>query len=717
MDTACRSLVYYYCDADYTTWVVISYGNFAFLRTIDYTVYIYMFFVEMRDSEWVQHEELKIDDSDIQKPLNFLQEEIKLSEKGNADYEEKEQIQRSFDADLAEAGRLFSAVREIVWAELLSEKTFHIAKYSSIVDENGKIFILTQTATGGISFRNDADKLLLRLEHEWSTVKVYIKSGDNEELSFWSFQELEEYTWPVNGLSSKYSELLSQIKTTLQYLTESKNASVSQSWVGWSNIYEWYKILNTKDKNALFKDMERNPEKYFPFVVLSDGILWLDFTKTAPEVPDNNGIYIKNLVPFNYTAVQELKKYYSDTELYHLIRGKGSIKSMWGINEEGTLILPEEYKKGLIEQLWSENLETWNRSQIYFGTGPEDKAFFTGACYAVTMTNMLKKKTGVEVSPYYIDYYNYYDQLIEIANTWKATQLSDWSVLAKWWDNIRCFELIQKYGIAPKDIYNISQKHAIPYDAIVERDELLKSARDGGKSQSDVQNIAKQCLQKLNEVSWTPPVEFAYNWKTVTTKEYAKELQLENLWEEYVDIQCLPGKDYFEMHTEGNYKSLNIPPHMFRDLIEYSLTKGSPVLFSIDAYEPYMLRGDKQLTMMYIPDTYNQYMRSEEDAEAYRALDMQNNLTTANHAIVGEKIIEYKGKKFVLCKDSGGASNPVKQFPWWRLMDLEYYIKCPSYTIEKSVIVSFLEAQKNAGKKISMEQIETVQRVNYTPKD
>lgn len=55
--------------------------------------------------------------------------------------------------------------------------------------------------------------------------------------------------------------------------------------------------------------------------------------------------------------------------------------------------------------------------------------------------------------------------------------------------------------------------------------------------------------------------------------------------------------------------------------------------------------------MMYVPEQYTP--KTNKEASQKRILEVEGQFTTSNHAIVGEKIISYQGKDFILCKDSG----------------------------------------------------------------
>lgn len=467
---------------------------------------------------------------------------------------------------------------------------------------------------------------------------------------------------------------------------------------------------------ALAEDMQSNPDYYKPYY-LDNWVIVFDKTSFDKQYwesqpADQNWVRLsphkhsmdpwsqdfcenQRLAPINHDALAKFKQYLKPEE-YIIV-----CTSFRAYSELGKVLLPESYQQWLIEtvrnNVWSQLVESCRNQKDSW------------ACYAVTMTNMLRNKEWVEeqYSSAYIDFCNYYDQLLNIYTSWIIPYNAEWpwskTALVRGGDNLTCFDLIKKYGIS-KDM---SIKYIPRSENVVKRDTTLQWLR--WKDSTTIQSESKKIIEELFNLTW---VKRWNNWTTIDVdvlaqnKKNAQDKKLENLWWEYLNIICNPNNSWFDFTSDfavyggwiDNDLGFNLSPFDFRDLIKFSLEQWKPILFGIDAYEPFFTKKEPDeasippIPMMYVPEQYTP--KTNKEASQKRILEVEGQFTTSNHAIVGEKIISYQGKDFILCKDSGWwAHAPWRAFPWYRIMDLDYYMKITNYTIEKNTVLAFLRSR------------------------
>lgn len=216
-------------------------------------------------------------------------------------------------------------------------------------------------------------------------------------------------------------------------------------------------------------------------------------------------------------------------------------------------------------------------------------------------------------------------------------------------------ELWVKYGIVPESVYDGKNGKAV-YDHEKMYDEMkqyLSYLKTSGDWNPD--NGIKTIRAILDHYMGVPPVEFAYEGKTITPKQFLNDYIPLKLDDYVMCISVLnqPFHEYSLYDVPDNWRRskdyFNLPVEDFMKIINASLEKGVSVTIGGDVSEP----GIDGTAGLAIVPTFDIAANSiNDDARYFRFL---NKTTTDDHLVHIIGSVNRNGVVWYLIKDSGSG--------------------------------------------------------------
>jgi len=257
----------------------------------------------------------------------------------------------------------------------------------------------------------------------------------------------------------------------------------------------------------------------------------------------------------------------------------------------------------------------------------------------------------------------------------------------------------KKYGVIPyKDYTGLKpgqqfHSHAKMYK---EMKSYLNSVKE--KNAWNEQEVISTIKSIMNHYIGEPPTEITVNDKTMTPKQYLKDVLKLNP-DDYIDVMSLKEKPYYEKveyevtdnwwHSKEYY---NIPLNEWMNIINKSIRKGYTIAIGGDVSEAGF---DRDTHAAVVPDFDIPSDYIDEDARQFR---FSNKTTTDDHGMHLVGYLEKDGKNWYLIKDSSSGSRNGdvngEKFGYYFFSEDYMKLKIIDFAVHKDMVKDILKKMK-----------------------
>jgi len=325
----------------------------------------------------------------------------------------------------------------------------------------------------------------------------------------------------------------------------------------------------------------------------------------------------------------------------------------------------------------------WHKQPISQGNAGTCWAFSTTSFYESEVYRLTKQ--DIKLSEIYTVYWEYVEKARRFVQERGNSEFSEGS------EANAVTRMYEKYGIVPMDVYSGLQKnqkfhsHEKMYDEMNSYLNQLKinNAWSEEEAISTIKSI-------MNHYIGVPPVEFEFNGKKVTPKQFLQDVLKLNM-EDYVDIISYIQEPYFEKveykvpdNWWHNNDYFNVPLDIFMESLNNLLKSGFTVSIDGDVSEAGFV-SESQVAIVPSFDIPSKYI--DENARQFR---FSNKTTTDDHLMHLVGYTEKDGVYWYLVKDSSAGSRnndeKSKEFGYYFFHQDYVKLKIMSYTVHKDAV-------------------------------
>lgn len=332
--------------------------------------------------------------------------------------------------------------------------------------------------------------------------------------------------------------------------------------------------------------------------------------------------------------------------------------------------------------------QIWHTPAISQGNAGTCWAFSTTSFYESEVYRLTKQE--IKLSEIYTVYWEYVEKARRFIQERGESDFSQGS------ESNAVTRMYKKYGIVPVSIYAGLQKgqkfhsHDKMFD---EMENYLKSIKNNNAWNEE--EALKTIKSILNHYLGEPPVEFDYNGKMITPKQYLTDV-LKLKMDDYVDILSYIQEPYFEKveykvpdnwwHSEDYY---NIPLDLFMSNFNNALKNGYSICIDGDVSEAGLVT---EAQVAFVPDFDIPSKYIDENSRQFR---FSNKTTTDDHLMHIVGYTQKDGVNWYLVKDSSAGSRnndeTAKEFGYYFFHEDYIKLKIMSYTIHKDAVKDILK--------------------------
>ncbi|MEA3495175.1 MAG: peptidase C1 [Bacteroidota bacterium] len=330
----------------------------------------------------------------------------------------------------------------------------------------------------------------------------------------------------------------------------------------------------------------------------------------------------------------------------------------------------------------------WHKPTISQGSTGTCWCFSTISFFESEIYRMYEKK--VKLSEIYVVYWEY----VEKAKGFVATRGK--SYFSQGSEGNAVTRMIKMYGIVPWDVYNglPNERKFHSHDAMYrEMRNYLKSVKeDNAWNEKCVIATIKSIM---NHHIGEPPTEFEYDGKTITPKEYMKNV-LKFHPDDYVEILSYKQEPYWKKveykvpdnwwHSKEYY---NVPLDDFMNIVKSLVEDGYTVSIGGDVSEAGFLRTTN-CALIPTFDIPSEYI--DENARQFR---FSNKTTTDDHGMHLVGSTKFKDDYWFLIKDSSSGSRNIgedkAEFGYYFFHEDYIKLKMMGFTVHKDAVKKVLK--------------------------
>lgn len=330
----------------------------------------------------------------------------------------------------------------------------------------------------------------------------------------------------------------------------------------------------------------------------------------------------------------------------------------------------------------------WHKPTISQGSTGTCWCFSTISFFESEIYRMYEKK--VKLSEIYVVYWEY----VEKAKGFVATRGK--SYFSQGSEGNAVTRMIKMYGIVPWDVYNglPNERKFHSHDAMYrEMRNYLKSVKeDNAWNEKCVIATIKSIM---NHHIGEPPTEFEYDGKTITPKEYMKNI-LKFHPDDYVEILSYKQEPYWKKveykvpdnwwHSKEYY---NVPLDDFMNIVKSLVEDGYTVSIGGDVSEAGFLRTTN-CALIPTFDIPSEYI--DENARQFR---FSNKTTTDDHGMHLVGSTKFKDDYWFLIKDSSSGSRNIgedkAEFGYYFFHEDYIKLKMMGFTVHKDAVKKVLK--------------------------
>jgi len=335
----------------------------------------------------------------------------------------------------------------------------------------------------------------------------------------------------------------------------------------------------------------------------------------------------------------------------------------------------------------------WHNPTISQGNAGTCWCFSTTSFYESEVYRLTKQK--VKISEIYTVYWEYVEKarrFIQKRGNSLFSQGSEGNAVAR---------IFKMYGAVPESVYNglpKDRKFHTHDKMFKEMSSYLKNLKKTNAWNEKVNLATIKAI--MNHYIGEPPVEFDYNGKTITPKEYLKDILKINP-DDYVEILSYMQEPYWqkvEYKVEDNWwhskDYYNVPLDNFMNIVHNAIRKGYSMSIGGDVSEA----GFSRKTNVALIPTFD--IRSEDIDECARQFRFSNHTTTDDH---GMHLVGYytdkEGNDWYLIKDSSSGSRnndeTAPEFGYYFFSKDYIKLKMMGFTIHKDAVKKYLKKFKD----------------------
>jgi bleomycin hydrolase len=288
---------------------------------------------------------------------------------------------------------------------------------------------------------------------------------------------------------------------------------------------------------------------------------------------------------------------------------------------------------------------------------PPVRQYWTGTCWCFATTSLMEselKRLGkgeIKLSEMFTVYWEYVERARYFIQNKGDMQLGQGS------EHNAAIARMKKYGVVPAEYYT----GLLPGETEHNHGKMFQEIRNylnfcKENEYWDEEKAVCYVKQILNKYMGKPPDSFEINGRSLTPREYMKDV-LQLPLDDYVTFMSLK---YFSFYTQGEYKVpdnwwhsdeyYNVPLDVFYNLIVSAIKKGYTVALGGDVSEP-GISGEEDCAV--IPSFDIPFALIDQDSREYR---FDNRTSTDDHAIHAVGYTQLNGRDWFLIKDSGSSS-------------------------------------------------------------
>jgi bleomycin hydrolase len=320
----------------------------------------------------------------------------------------------------------------------------------------------------------------------------------------------------------------------------------------------------------------------------------------------------------------------------------------------------------------------------------------TGTCWCFSATSFYESevyrltKQKIKLSEAYAVYWQYVERAINFVKERGNMTLGEGS------ESNAVTAMYKKYGALPYSEYSGLKpgQSFLAHDKLFnEIDAYLKSVKAAGAWNE--QEVISTVKSILNFHMGEPPTKIIVNGKSITPKEYLKDIVKINM-DDYIEVMSLMSEPFFkkaEYKVSDNWwhnaDYYNVPLADFMSTLKSAIRAGSTICIGGDVSEPGF---DKTAQAAVVPtfDIPSEYI--DDNARQFR---FTNGTTTDDHGIHLVGYLEQNGKDWYLIKDSGSGSRNCgkdsKCFGYYFFSEDYVKLKMMTYTVHKDFAKDLLK--------------------------
>lgn len=317
----------------------------------------------------------------------------------------------------------------------------------------------------------------------------------------------------------------------------------------------------------------------------------------------------------------------------------------------------------------------------------------SGMCWCFSATSFYESEINrlsgrtIKLSELYTVYWEYVEKAREYVRTRGSSnfgQGSEANAVPRIW---------KKYGVVPSDAYTglLPGQRFHDHDAMFD---MMTAHLNSVKSASawDEESVVRVIMSIMNASIGTPPVTVTAGGKSMTPKEYLRDVVKLNL-DDYVEVMSLMQLPYERMAElpvpdnwwkSADYFNVSLPT--FMKIAREAIRKGMSLAIGGDTSEP-GYEGHAGVAVIPSFDIPSQAI--EENARQHR---FSNGTTGDDHGIHLIGYLERDGHDWYLIKDSGSGSRNNAHPGYYYYHDDYVKLKMLSYTVHRDAVEAVVPA-------------------------